>query len=223
MGKNDILEMFNWYNESLGGRRILLILCFGLGAAAIIFATYRLTYNGVSYNAKFNISNVIILLITIVIMIMISSNIIISLGMVGALSIVRFRTAIKDPRDTVFIFWSIAEGLSIGSQNFKLAIISTIFIAIVIVATSFITKISIKYLIIVRGNGNIETSKVSEILKEYNMFVKLRAANSAIDSREMIFEVLAKKEFCMQAIEDLKSIEGVVNVNMLLENGETIG
>lgn len=109
MSKKDLLDLLNWQNQTIGGRRLLFILCVGLAISAVIFVTYRLTYNGVSYNAKFNISNSVILLITIVIMIMISSNIIISLGMVGALSIVRFRTAIKDPRDTVFIFWSIAE------------------------------------------------------------------------------------------------------------------
>jgi uncharacterized membrane protein YhiD involved in acid resistance len=223
MSKTDLLDLLNWQNQTIGGRRLLFILCVGLAISAIIFVTYRLTYNGVSYNAKFNVSNSVILLITIVIMIMISSNIIISLGMVGALSIVRFRTAIKDPRDTVFIFWSIAEGLSIGSQNFKLAIISTIFIAIVIVAASYIARFTAKYLIIVRADDAVDKEKIQEALKKYNLFVKLRASNNTPGNCEMIFEVLAKKELNLKAVDEIKAMDGIVSVNMLLESGETVG
>jgi hypothetical protein len=68
MSKKDLLDLLNWQNQTIGGRRLLFILCVGLAISAIIFVTYRLTYNGVSYNAKFNVSNSVILLITIVIM-----------------------------------------------------------------------------------------------------------------------------------------------------------
>ncbi len=92
------------------------------------FITYRVTHLSTAYSAKINATNVAITLITAVIMLMISSNIVISLGMVGALSIIRFRTAIKDPWDTVYIFWAVVEeGLAIGSQNFKLSFIAVVF------------------------------------------------------------------------------------------------
>lgn len=107
MSKSDIVNMFYQSGASLGGKRILILLLAGLAVGAVIFITYRITYTGVNYSFRFNLSNVVILLITVVIMIMISSNIVITMGMVGALSIIRFRTAIKDPRDTVFIFWSV--------------------------------------------------------------------------------------------------------------------
>ncbi len=116
MTKSEILDWFSVNNASLDANRILFVLGMGMMLGVVIFATYRITYAGVSYNAKFNVGNVVMLLIAAVIMLMISSNIAISLGMVGALSIVRFRTAIKDPQDTIYIFWSIVEGLCAGAQ-----------------------------------------------------------------------------------------------------------
>lgn len=223
MSKTDIFELFYQNSESLGGRRILLLLCVGLLIGAIIFVTYRITYQGVSYSTKFNVSNVVILLITIVIMIMISSNIVISLGMVGALSIVRFRTAIKDPRDTVFIFWSIVEGLSIGSQNLKLALISVLFIAILFICTSFYAKLGTKYLFIVKGESPLDPEQVQSILKKYGKHVRLRATNRSDISSESIFELLTVKQLNTLALQEIQSLDGVHSVNALLETGETVG
>ena len=138
MGKDEIFNYFYTNSANLGIKTTIIIMLGGLVIGAFIYLTYFFTYRGVAYNARFNASLVVILLICVVIMLMISSNIVISLGMVGALSIVRFRTAVKDSRDTVFIFWSIAEGLSVGSQNFKLALVTTLFIGIVIAGVSFI-------------------------------------------------------------------------------------
>ena len=142
MSKTKILEWFNTNNNALDTNHIILYMLAALFISIIIYITYRITYTGVSYNNKFAITNLIILLIATVLMMMISSNIAISLGMVGALSIVRYRTAIKDPNDTLFLFWSIVEGLCVGAQMLKMAAISTLFIAIVvIIATNFLAFI----------------------------------------------------------------------------------
>ena len=104
MTKTDILDWFSMNNEALSANKILFVLGMGILVASIIFVTYRITFTGVLYNAKMNVGFVVLLLIASVIMMMISSNIAISLGMVGALSIVRYRTAVKDTWDTVYIF-----------------------------------------------------------------------------------------------------------------------
>ena len=152
MSKEEIFQYFYTNSANLSIRSIMITLLAGLVIGAIIFVTYYISYKGVAYNIKFNISLVVIMLISIVIMLMISSNIVISLGMVGALSIVRFRTAIKDSRDTVFIFWAIAEGLSIGSQNFKLSLVTTLFIAVVLAGSTYLPKMQTKYLVIVSSS-----------------------------------------------------------------------
>ena len=116
MSKSDILDWFSDNTQALQTGRILFILAVSVAVGIIIFLTYRLSYRGVAYSAVFNVSNVVLVMISATIMLMISSNIAIPLGMVGALSIVRFRTAIKDPQDTVYIFWAVVDvGFRIGN------------------------------------------------------------------------------------------------------------
>ena len=103
MNKQEILEFFYTNSEELTPVLVFLVLCMALCAAAVIYLTYRFTTEPTVYSQSFNAGNVVLTLITTVIMLMISSNIVISLGMVGALSIVRFRTAVKDARDTLYI------------------------------------------------------------------------------------------------------------------------
>lgn len=222
MSKKDILEWFSVNSESLGATTILGIMCIGLLIALIIFVTYRVAYNGVAYNAKFNVGNVVLLLIAAVVMLMISSNIAISLGMVGALSIVRFRTAIKDPQDTVYIFWSIVEGLCVGAQIFKLAIISTLVIAIVLVMASLYTRAKKQFLIIIRGK-NVSLEEINTILNAHYSKIRVRTANYGDDRCELIYEVVSKNELDEAVINDIRNVKDVHSVNWLLEMGEHVG
>ncbi|MBU9727007.1 DUF4956 domain-containing protein [Diplocloster modestus] len=224
MSKKDILSWFYTNSTALTARDIAIILCIGLLCSAVIFLTYRFTYNGVTYNPKFNSSNVIILLITVVIMLMISSNIVISLGMVGALSIVRFRTAIKDPRDTVFIFWSIVEGLCVGSRNFKLALISVLFIALVIFAFHLYVRKWNSYLLVIRGTQKtMDAARIQAVLKPTVTSVRVKAVNQTDSSCEMILETKVKGALTKENLEVLHSIEGVKSFHWMLQTGETIG
>ena len=138
MSKQEIWELFYGADTAIRGRNILAVLVAALIIGFVIFITYRVTHLSTAYSAKINATNVAITLITAVIMLMISSNIVISLGMVGALSIIRFRTAIKDPWDTVYIFWAVVEGLAIGSQNFKLSFIAVVFIGMALILLAVI-------------------------------------------------------------------------------------
>lgn len=224
MTKEEIFNYFYTNSANLGIKMTLFIMFAALIIAGIIFATYYMTYKGVAYNNTFNISLVLILLISVVIMLMISSNIVISLGMVGALSIVRFRTAIKDSRDTVFIFWAISEGLCVGSQNFKLALVTTLVISLVILITNFIPKYFNKYLLIITGEE--QTINNTNLIKKINSFVlssKLRTANKNKEHQEMIFEVRTKGELDLNIIDELLKVKGVKSVNWVIESGETVG
>lgn len=223
MTKSDILDWFSVNNASLDANKILFVLGVGIMVGAIIFVTYRITYSGVNYNAKFNVGNVVMLLIASVIMMMISSNIAISLGMVGALSIVRFRTAIKDTQDTVYIFWSIVEGLCIGAQIYKLAVISVIVIAVVLVAASFYYNAKKKYLIIVRGGQKVNIEEIIQIIESGYKKTCLKAANYGTEHSELIVEVSAKEDIDIKVIDALRQAADVFSVNWLLEMGEHIG
>lgn len=220
MSKREILQMFFTTSASFTPRKIFLVMCLGLAVSLIIFFTYRFTYRGVGYNSRFNAANVLILLITIVIMIMISSNIAVSLGMIGALSIVRFRTAIKDPWDTVFIFWSIIEGLCIGSQSFLLAIISALFIAIIAFVFSWHGGLRKKYMLILRGEG-LDAREAESLLK--GSAYQIRTLDTTGDFSEMIIELSGRPGPDHDLLEQFRRLPGIQTVNCLLESGEMLG
>ena len=220
MSKREILQMFYTTSASFTPQKIFLVMCLGLAVSLIIFLTYRFTYRGVSYNSRFNAANVLILLITIVILIMIISNIAISLGLIGALSIVRFRTAIKEPWDIVFIFWSIIEGLCIGSQNFLLAGISTLFIAIIAFVFSWLGGLHKKYMLILRGEG-LDAKEAESLLK--GRPYQIRTLDTTGDFTEMIIELSGRQNLDHDLLEKLRGLPGIQTVNCLLESGEMLG
>lgn len=223
MSKSEILNWFSGNSASLTVGKILLVLCTALILSLVIFATYKITYSGVSYNARFNVSNIIITLITAVVMLMIGSNIAISLGMVGALSIVRFRTAIKDPQDTIYLFWSIATGLSVGAGVYQLAVVEVLFVGIVLVGASFYTRLNSKYIIIIRGEADLDKAEIANKLSADFKGVRARAVNNRAESVEMIFEVTAKGGLDVSLIDGLKGVKGVKSANWILEVGEDVG
>lgn len=224
MTKEEIFNYFYTNSASLTSASIVFVMLAALVIALLIFITYRVTHRDVTYNAKFNMSLVATLLISVVIMLMISSNIVISLGMVGALSIVRFRTAIKDSRDTVFMFWAITEGLCIGSQNFQLAIITTLFIASVFMVSSYLPNFWNKYLLVITGGStNINMTELQNALKSYTVNFKLKAANKNDSSQEMIFEIRTKGSLDVAIMNQLLKIKGVESANWIAESGDTLG
>ncbi len=224
MSKKEIFEYFYTNSANLGVKSIVLVMLAAMVVAAIVYLTYYFSNKGVTYNQKFNVSLVVILLISVVIMLMISSNIVISLGMVGALSIVRFRTAIKDSKDTVYIFWAISEGLSVGSQNFQLALITSLIISMVIILFNIIPKVFNKYLIVITGEKqDIDMNSLTNAMRKHVLDIKLRTANRDDKHQEMIFEVKTKGTLNVDIIQDLLKIKGIKSVNYIIESGETVG
>ena len=210
-------------SENITVFSVLEVMVISLILSMVIFLTYKITFSGVMYNRKFNISLVMLTLVTTMVMFVIGSDIALSLGMVGALSIVRFRTAIKDPRDTAYIFWSIAVGLSVGTGNYLVASIGSVFLLGVLSIFSFsgIGKED-RYILIIRGNRE----KEEEIMRcVFNSFKgsKLRAKNSIGNSMEIIYQIKIKNNEDKNIISNLYSIDGVNAVNIVAQNGETIG
>ena len=165
MSKEEVISYFISNGNSFNVKKTLIMLCIGLVVGLFIYATYYICCDKTVYNKKFNGTILVTLLITELIMMMISSNIAVSLGMVGALSIVRFRTALKDSRDTIFLFWAIAEGLCVGTESYKMVIVSVMFISVVFIVLSKTASLSNKYLIVI--NGLQQDIDIEEINNEY--------------------------------------------------------
>ena len=202
----------------------LLILLCGLAVGMIIYLTYYISSEKIAYNRKFNWSLVTLHLITVVVMLMISSNIAVSLGMVGALSIVRFRTAVKDSRDTMFIFWAMAEGLCVSSRNWRMTFTTVLFIAAVLILSSRVPGIRNKYLLIVSGGEQaIDRKQFEEKLKPYVVSFRVRTANKNAEYEEMICEIGTKGEINPDVLDALLSVPGIQSVNWVVQSGETVG
>lgn len=209
--------------EILGeSREIFIGFGISLLLSTLIYMTYKVTYRGVAYNKNFNCSLVMMTLVTSMIMMVIGSNIALSLGMVGALSIVRFRTAVKDSRDTVYIFWCIAVGLSCGVSIYDIAIIGTIFVALVILLFSLKVDSDEKYLLVIRGISGCEEEVYGEIFSDIKNY-KIRSRNISNNNIEIIAEVKVKKGEDIIILRNLNKIRGINSVNLVSQSGEIIG
>lgn len=226
MSKEDVLNYFYTNSTQYGIKETFIILLCGLAAGMVIYLTYYITSEKVVYNRKFNWSLVTMLLITVIVMLMISSNIAISLGMVGALSIVRFRTAVKDSRDTMFIFWAMAEGLCVSSRNYRLSATTVLFIAAVLILSSKIPGIWNRYLLIIMCGGGVKSvdrKQLEETLRPFVVNWRVRTASRDASQGEIIYEIKTKGELNLDVIDELLSIPGIQSVNWVAESGETVG
>ena len=191
----------------------------------IIFVCYRYSHSGTMYSSKFNVSLVMLTVITTLVMSVIGNNVALSLGMVGALSIVRFRTAIKDSRDTAFIFWCIAVGICCGVSEFKIAGIGTVLIFAFMLFFGRIQN-NDRYLLVVRGNRSREKEIEITVAKYYDSNIKVRVKNSTKDSIEYIFELSnkilkkAQKVNNDSIMDQLYKLEQIDYVNVVCQNDE---
>ena len=208
---------------SLTLQEILLSCACAVVLGAVIFVSYRFCHTGAVYSAKFNVSLWMMTLVTTLIMGVIGNNIALSLGMVGALSIVRFRTAIKDPRDTTYIFWAIAVGVCCGICDYLIAGIGSavIFCMMVLIGN---VRGNDRYLLIVRTSGTPDT-RVEELMQSYYQNkARLRVKNTASQQSEYIYElsasVLNKHGGSEEISNELYALAGVQNVNLVCQNDE---
>ena len=203
---------------SVGELLTAVLLSFFLGL--FIVAVYRVTYTGVLFQQSFALGLVLLSMVTSLVILTISSNVVLSLGMVGALSIVRFRTAVKEPMDTIFMFWAIVAGIITGAGYVPVAIIATLLIGILFLGLSFagVRFHSSAYLAVVRYNAASDETVNSalRLLPKY----KLRSKNMMGDAFEMVLE-LKLTEAQRKQVEALRSVEGVQEVNILSYNGGT--
>lgn len=207
-------------SSSFSATDTLLALGLALAVGLFIFLIYKKTFKGVMYSDSFGISLIVMTLITTLIILAITSNVILSLGMVGALSIVRFRTAVKEPLDIAFLFWSISVGIVLGAGLIPLAIFGSIFIGLVMII--FVNKKSTDnpYILVINcNNDNTESSAldyISNSVKKHVVKSKTISANSGI---ELTVEIRLK-EMSTNFVNELSHLSGVNNVVLVSYNGE---
>ena len=220
---NELIYYLSNNAGSLSLQEILLSFLCAIVLGAVIFTSYRFSHVGATYSAKFNVSLWMMTLVTTLIMCVIGNNIALSLGMVGALSIVRFRTAIKDPRDTTYIFWAIAVGVCCGICDYLIAGIGSavIFCLLLLIGN---VKGNERYLLIIRTSGSPDT-QVEKIMDDrYKGKARLKVKNSSADQAEYIYELsaalLEKTGGSAEITRELYALGSVQNVNLVCQNDE---
>lgn len=190
----------------------------------VIFISYAISHKGTLYSRKFNASLVMMTVLTATVMTVIGNNIALSLGMVGALSIVRFRTAVKDSRDTVYIFWTVIVGICCGVGDFQVAAIGTAVTFVIILILGFV-KSDNRMLLIIRAARNKQSVIQAQVFKMFSRKAILRVRNTTEETVEFIYEISSKQ---LKAVEKnnvnvtdvIYDIGGVDYVNIVMQNDE---
>ncbi len=215
--KSDFLNSTNLNTFSMVDTLIALGLSFILGL--FIYLIYKKTYKGVMYSAAFGVSLLSITMITTLVILAVTANIVLSLGMVGALSIVRFRTAIKEPTDIAFLYWSFAAGIVLGAGLIPLAIIGSVVIGVVIFIFANIKSVgAVPYILVVNCTYQAEPY-VNKIIKDSTFKNLLKSKTVTRKGLELTYEVRVKDKEAY-AVNKLMSLEGVGNAVLVSYNGE---
>ena len=222
--KEALAGLFTTNTGALTLENLLLNFLVASVLGILIYISYRFSHSGAVYSAKFNVSLLMLTLTTTLIMNVIGNNITLSLGMVGALSIVRFRTAIKDPRDTTYIFWCVAIGICCGVSEYLIAGIGSGVIFLFMLLFGSI-KNNERYLLIVRGSNSSEAGIEKTIEQWYGGKENLRVKNTTNDTVELIFElaqvdVIKTSKMKGSIADELYKISSVSAVNLVCQNDE---
>lgn len=210
--KNSVIQGFQTNITSLD---ILLSLGVSLLAGLFILLVYKNAQKGAAPSGSFCLTMLLITSISAMIVLTITSNLALSLGMVGALSIVRFRTAIKEATDTAFLFWAVAAGITAGAGFYLITLIGCLFIgAVCIVAGILLEKTAKTYLLVVRTADNAAANKVEEILETRNVPFKLSAMTQNTGYIESIYE-LAISNKQTDVVGTIKNVVGVNTVSLV--------
>ena len=197
-----------------------LVLAFGLGV--FIFFIYKKTYNGVMYSASFGVTLLALTMITTLVILAVTSNVVLSLGMVGALSIVRFRTAIKEPLDIAFLFWSIAAGIVLAAGMIPLAVFGSVVIGVILLV--FVNKKSHTnpYIVILQGENGDVAQAALETLAQKTQKCVIKSKTISSGQVELHYEIRLKDENTA-FVDELSQLPGVTSAVLVSYNGDYMG
>ena len=223
MSFNDIFKssfLENVTSVSIFDMVLAMALAFALGL--FIFLIYKKTYQGVMYSSSFGVTLVALTMISTLVILAVTSNVVLSLGMVGALSIVRFRTAIKEPLDIAFLFWSIAVGIVLAAGMIPLAVFGSVLIGIILLI--FVNKKSHvnPYIVVVNCDGHDAEVKAYDFLKGKTQRMVVKSKSAQKGNLEINYEVRLKEDNT-DFVNELSDLEGVNSAVLVSYNGEYMG
>lgn len=220
---NDIFKssfLNNINTISLFDMTLALLLAFGVGL--FIFFVYKKTFSGVMYSSGFGVTLIALTMITTLVILAVTSNVVLSLGMVGALSIVRFRTAIKEPLDIAFLFWSIAVGIVLAAGLIPLAVIGSLLIGVILLV--FVNRKTHfnPYIAVINCNGHESEVRAREFLEQHTRRLVVKSKTVQKDAVELNLEIRLKDDNT-DFINTLAQMEGVSSAVLVSYNGDYMG
>lgn len=220
MSIQDIVKksFLSQFNSDISTTSLLVTLLIAALIGCYIFLVYRVVCRKAFYSKSFAISLPVIAMITASIIVAIQSNAVISLGMVGALSIVRFRTAVKEPMDLAFLFWAISTGIICGASLHEVAVVSALLITIVMLVLHFVPHVRPALLLLVNGTDPKIQVELEQVLKENTAFYKIKSRNVSAGSIDMIVELKTKEE--MGLVEKVLAVPNVKRATLMTHDGE---
>ncbi len=212
--KSSFLNELSSISHANAALYLILAAAFGF----YIFLIYRVITRKSFYNKSFNLSLWVLTVIIAAIIIAISSNIVLSLGMVGALSIVRYRTAIKDPMDLVFLFWAIAEGIICGAGMPILAAMLAAVLSVGLFVLDFLPKVKPMKILTVSADSKDCEDSILEIMEKYCRYYTVKSRVISGGNLNLVMEFTSKEE--RACIDELCAVSGVGTVSSLTHDGE---
>ena len=208
-------QLIDMTTRGLDGEEIFMSLFFTGVMAFIIYVSYRLAHTRNTYKPEFAVTLTVIAFVSTILMDLVQSNLALSLGMLGSLSIVRFRTNIADPRDIGFVVWSMATGIAAATANYVIGITGCTVLAFVMILTKRSEKKNRPMLLVVRGS-NADINSIENVASTLES-CRLKAKNILSDSFEIVYEVNVSDRESNRLIENMFEIGGIDSVNLLAQ------
>ncbi len=218
MGINDIIKnsFLNNFTETISLSTLITTGEMSLAFAFIVYIIYLLTCDKTIYSKKFNVAMSLMTVITSALVMAMQANIVISLGMVGALSIVRFRTAIKEPKDLLFLFWSISNGIIIGAGLYSIACVLAVVLSIALIIFELIPARR-KSMLLVVNLPSIEYENIIEKeLKKFRVRFKVKSRNVFREKADIMYEIATRKD--KQLVSELSKLDFIDSLNLIKQD-----
>lgn len=218
--KNSFLEAFSGTSSTTSALMMIVALLAALGFGLLICLIYNKFYRGVVYHRSFAITLVGMTVMTAMVTLAISTNVIISLGMVGALSIVRYRTAIKEPLDLLYLFWAITTGIACGAQMYFLAMVAGLMMLVLLICFNRRSRAGRLYIVVIHCSAEIPAERIRQAMEKMRYRIKSKAIRGG--NTELALEVYAPDPH-LEFLEQLRGMEGVLDVSAIQYDGEYHG
>lgn len=214
-------QLLNGFGADITVAEILVTIGITFVIALYLFFVYRIITENAFYSKNFNISMVAMALVTSGIIMAMQSSLVISLGMVGALSIVRFRTAIKEPMDLLFLFWSIGTGIICGAGLYKIAIVLAVCVTVTIIILKLIPEGSAGQVLFIGYTGDVTDESIKEAIAPFGKITSVKSRNVSSNGTNVVYDIKAKDE--QGLMKAINAIAGVNSVSIVAHEGEFRG